>query len=421
MSDVVLQVRNLQVHYSTARGPVKAVNDVTFDLHKGEILGLVGESGSGKTTMGMALVGLIRSPGRVAGGEILLNGRNLVGISEDAYKKVRLAEIALIPQGAMNSLNPVIRIREQVLDGLRDHGIVLSRREADVHIGALLEKVGLRGEVANMYAHELSGGMKQRVAMAIAISMKPKIIIADEPTSALDVVVQKLVIETLQDVQQELGASIILVGHDMGLMAQTVDRLGVMYAGRLAEISPIRETLVAPQHPYTRMLIESLPAVTEKKALRGIPGLAPQLLKLPSGCPFHPRCPHVVDRCTKVTHQGWVGRHGQARNRVGTLPADIYHLFPVNKVAHRPAEIGIVKGCLFGVDIHRDGPPIEIAIGCFTSRVGGDLLILLKHGREGSRIHRECHVDLVCDHGLCGLLFLGAWQLHNALHFRHGG
>ena len=301
MNDVVLQVRNLQVRYDTARGPLNAVNDVSFDLHKGEILGLVGESGSGKTTLGMALVGLIRSPGRVAGGEILLNGRNLVGIGEEAYKKVRLAEIALIPQGAMNSLNPVTRMREQLLDGLRDHGIRMTRAEANVHVESLLERVGLRAEVANMHAHELSGGMKQRVAMAIAISMKPKIIIADEPTSALDVVVQKWVIETLQDVQAELGASIILVGHDMGLMAQTVDRLGVMYAGRLAEIAPIRETLIAPKHPYTRMLIESLPSVTEKLPLRGIPGLAPQLLNIPSGCAFHPRCPHTFDRCISET------------------------------------------------------------------------------------------------------------------------
>jgi peptide/nickel transport system ATP-binding protein len=297
MSEVVLQIRNLQVQYNTPRGPVNAVNDVSFDLRKGEILGLVGESGSGKTTLGMALCGLIRSPGRVAGGEIILNGRNLVGLSEAEYKKVRLAEIALIPQGAMNSLNPVIRIREQILDGMRDHNIAMTRSEADQHVVVLLERVGLRAEVGNMYAHELSGGMKQRVAMAIAISLQPKVIIADEPTSALDVVVQKRVIETLQDIQQDIGAAIILVGHDMGLMAQTVDRLGVMYAGRLAELAPIRDTLIAPQHPYTRLLIESLPAVTVKKALRGIPGLAPQLLNLPAGCAFHPRCPHTFDRC----------------------------------------------------------------------------------------------------------------------------
>jgi peptide/nickel transport system ATP-binding protein len=235
------------------------------------------------------------------GGEIVLNGRNLAGLNEAEYKKVRLAEIALMPQGAMNSLNPVTRIREQILDGIRDHEIAVTKAQTDQHVAALLDRVGLRPEVASMYAHELSGGMKQRVAMAIAISLQPQIIIADEPTSALDVVVQKRIIETLQDVQQELGASIILVGHDMGLMAQTVDRLGVMYAGRLVELSPIRETLIAPQHPYTRLLIESLPAVSEKKPLRGIPGLAPQLLNLPSGCAFHPRCPHVMERCLSET------------------------------------------------------------------------------------------------------------------------
>lgn len=299
--EAILKIRDLEVHYATPRGALKAVNKVSFDLHKGEILGLVGESGSGKTTMGMALVGMIRSPGRVVGGEILLDGRNLAALSSEEYKKVRLADIALIPQGAMNSLNPVTRIREQVLDGLRDHGIVLTAAEADNHVASLLDKVGLRPNVAKMHAHELSGGMKQRVAMAIAISMKPKVIIADEPTSALDVVVQKRVIETLQEVQAELGASIILIGHDMGLMAQTVDRLGVMYAGQLAEIAPMRETLIAPQHPYTRMLIESLPSVTEKKPLRGIAGLAPQLLKLPTGCAFHPRCPQCFDRCITET------------------------------------------------------------------------------------------------------------------------
>lgn len=322
MSDIVLQVRNLHVHFSTPRGPVKAVNDVSFDLRKGEILGLVGESGSGKTTLGMALCGLIRSPGRVAGGEILLNGRNLVGLSEDAYKKVRLAEIALMPQGAMNSLNPVIRIREQILDGLRDHGVLLTRAEAEQHVQSLLERVGLRGEVANMYAHELSGGMKQRVVMAIAISMEPKIIIADEPTSALDVVVQKRIIETLQDVQAELGASIIIIGHDMGLMAQTVDRLGVMYAGQMAEIGDIGKTLIDPKHPYTRLLIESLPSATEKKPLRGIPGLAPQLLNLPQGCAFHPRCPHAFDRCTReaphlieAAPQRWAACHLLEENK----------------------------------------------------------------------------------------------------------
>lgn len=297
MSETILQVQALQVQYETSRGPVNAVNQVSFDLKKGETLGLVGESGSGKTTLGMALVGLIQKPGRIVGGQILLDGRDLTTLSPQQYRAVRLSEIALMPQGAMNSLNPVTLIREQILDGIRDHGVMMTQSETDTFVAELLEKVGLRPEVADMHAHALSGGMKQRVAMAIAISMKPKVIIADEPTSALDVVVQKRVMETLRTVQEELGASIILIGHDMGLMAQTVDRLGVMYAGRLVEISPVHDALLDAQHPYTRMLIESLPTTKGKKKLTGVPGLAPQLLNLPPGCAFNPRCPHAFEPC----------------------------------------------------------------------------------------------------------------------------
>ena len=297
MSKPILSVNTLQVQYETSRGPVNAVNQVSFNLQKGETLGLVGESGSGKTTLGMALVGLIQKPGRIVGGEVLLDGRELTTLSQQEYRAVRLSEIALMPQGAMNSLNPVTLIQEQILDGIRDHGVMMTQSESDIFVAELLEKVGLRSEVANMHAHALSGGMKQRVAMAIAISMKPKVIIADEPTSALDVVVQKRVMETLRMVQEELGASIILIGHDMGLMAQTVDRLGVMYAGRLVEISPVRNALLDAQHPYTRMLIESLPTTKGKKKLTGVPGLAPQLLNLPSGCAFNPRCPHTFEPC----------------------------------------------------------------------------------------------------------------------------
>ncbi|MBV7334747.1 ABC transporter ATP-binding protein [Chloroflexi bacterium TSY] len=301
MSEPILRVRELQVQYETSRGPVNAVNQVSFDLHKGETLGLVGESGSGKTTLGMAIVGMIQKPGRIVGGKIWLDDRELTGLSRREYRAIRLSEISLMPQGAMNSLNPVTLIREQIWDGIRDHDIAMTKPEADQYISDLLEQVGLRPEVADMHAHTLSGGMKQRVAMAIAISLQPQVIIADEPTSALDVVVQKRVMETLRTVQEELGASIILIGHDMGLMAQTVDRLGVMYAGRLVEISPVRDALIDAQHPYTRMLVESLPSTKGKKRLRGVPGLAPQLLNLPPGCAFNPRCPHTFEPCTMQT------------------------------------------------------------------------------------------------------------------------
>jgi peptide/nickel transport system ATP-binding protein len=197
----------------------------------------------------------------------------------------------------MNSLNPVVRIRQQIADALIDHGENLSRAQIAARVRELLAQVGLPPQVAEMYPHELSGGMKQRACIAIAICLRPKVIIADEPTSALDVVVQRQVMETLGRVQEELGAAVILVGHDMGLMAQFVDRLGIMYAGRLVEVAPIRDIIIAPRHPYTRMLIESLPSLEHKGGLRGIPGLAPLLRELPSGCAFHPRCPLATERC----------------------------------------------------------------------------------------------------------------------------
>src|SRR5580658_8522145 len=203
----------------------------------------------------------------------------------------------MVPQGSMNSLNPVVRIREQIADALADHGALPPRGALTEQIHALLAQVGLPREVAQKYPHELSGGMKQRACIAIAICLRPKVIIADEPTSALDVVVQRQVMETLGRVQKDLGAAVILIGHDMGLMAQFVDRLGVMYAGRLVEIAPIAEIVRKPRHPYTEMLIASLPSMDHKDALRGIPGLAPLLRELPSGCAFLPRCPKAQYRC----------------------------------------------------------------------------------------------------------------------------
>jgi peptide/nickel transport system ATP-binding protein len=212
-------------------------------------------------------------------------------------RRLRLAGIALVPQGSMNALNPVLRIRAQIADALDDHGTSLPKRDFENRVRELLSHVGLPPEVADMYPHELSGGMKQRACIAIAICLQPKVIIADEPTSALDVVVQRQVMHTLGRVQAELGAAVILIGHDMGLMAQFVDRLGIMYAGRLVEVAPIRDIITAPRHPYTRLLIDSLPSLERKGGLRGIPGLAPLLRDLPPGCAFHPRCPMAEARC----------------------------------------------------------------------------------------------------------------------------
>lgn len=293
----VLQVRDLRVYFDTPRGSVRAVDGVDFYLRTGERLGLVGESGSGKTTMALALMRMIKSPGRIATGSIMLDGKDLLKLSEAEMQSLRLSEIAMVAQGSMNSLNPVYRVREQFVDAFADHGVRMTSREVDDRIATLLQQVGLKPDVAKMYPHELSGGMKQRVCIAIAICLQPKVILADEPTSALDVVVQRQVMETLRQVQSEIGAAVILVGHDMGLMAQFVDRLGVMYAGRLAEVSPVHDIFTKPSHPYTQLLISSLPSLEGKGEFKGIPGLPPSLLDLPEGCSFHPRCPYATERC----------------------------------------------------------------------------------------------------------------------------
>ena len=283
----LLEVKDVRVYYHTPRGPVKAVEGVSFGLPAGERFGLIGESGSGKSTMALSLVRLIKPPGHIESGEVWLDGVNLLTLSDEQMRQQRLAGIALITQGAMNSL----------VDGLWSHGVQMSKREADDRVGELLEWVGLRPEVADMFPHQLSGGMKQRVCTAIAISLRPKVIIADEPTSALDVVVQRQVMETLRRVQQDLGASVILIGHDMGLMAQFADRMGVMYAGRLVEEGAVRDIFSNPQHPYSQLLMASLPSLEQKDVFQGIPGFPPSLLDLPPGCVFHPRCPHAMDRC----------------------------------------------------------------------------------------------------------------------------
>jgi peptide/nickel transport system ATP-binding protein len=288
---IALRIEGLRVSFDHPLGLVRAVDDVSFALRPNERFGLVGESGSGKSTMALAIMRMIRPPGHIDGGDILLGDANLSTLSDDAIRRTRLAGIAMVPQGSMNALNPVMRVGAQVADAMRDHGV--QPRDID----QLMGRVGLPAGTTEKYPHELSGGMKQRVCIAIAICLRPTVIIADEPTSALDVVVQRQVMRTLADVQKDLNAAILLIGHDMGLMAQFVDRLGVMYAGRLVEIAPIAEIVRKPRHPYTEMLIASLPSMDHKDALRGIPGLAPLLRDLPSGCAFHPRCPKAQERC----------------------------------------------------------------------------------------------------------------------------
>ena len=296
-----LVVDDLSVYYETDDGTVKACDDVTFTLKQGERFALVGESGSGKSTLAMALMRLTRPPGHIAKGSVTLHGRDITKLPDDEMRKTRLSELALVPQGAMNSLNPVMRIERQITDGIIDHldenDTKPNEKGLQETVRDLLTRVGLRPSVGRLFPHELSGGMKQRVAMAIAISLQPKLIIADEPTSALDVVVQRQIMQTLGRLQDGLDASIMLVGHDMGLVAQFADTIGVMYAGKLVEIGPVEEVFSDPKHQYTKLLIGSLPSLQEKRELVGIPGLPPKLIDLPPGCVFSPRCPNPTEDC----------------------------------------------------------------------------------------------------------------------------
>jgi len=313
----VLDVRDLRVSYHTAAGPVRAVNGVSFFVRPGERLGLVGESGSGKTTTALSLMRLLQESAMIEGGEVLLDGVDLLQLTEDEMRMARFADISLIPQGAMNSLNPMMKIGEQLRDTMRAHrGGATSAVDIDGRIKEVLGSVELNPGVMESYPHELSGGMKQRVCISMAILLNPKVIIADEPTSALDVVVQRQVMETLRRVQEALGAAVILVGHDMGLMAQFVDRVGVMYGGKLAEVGPVRGIFKDPLHPYTQLLIGSLPNLQTKEDFRGIPGLTPSLLAPPPGCMFHPRCPQAMQRCSvdvpelaEIKPERWVSCH----------------------------------------------------------------------------------------------------------------
>jgi len=293
----VLRVEDLRVVYQTPSGTVTAVNGVSFSLKPGERMGLIGESGSGKTTLATAVVRLIRAPGRIVGGRVLLGERDLLQLNDRELRQVRQREISLIPQAAMNSLNPTMRVGDQLADAIIAHEARVPRQELAARILDTLGQVGLPPAVARRYPHQLSGGMKQRAVMAIAVALRPRVIVADEPTSALDVVVQRQVMATLGRLQEGLHAAVVLIGHDMGLIAQFADTVGVLYAGRLVEQGPVAEIIDAPRHPYTRMLIDSLPGLETKKDLRGIPGLPPPLMDLPPGCAFHPRCPYAFDRC----------------------------------------------------------------------------------------------------------------------------
>ncbi len=294
MSDIILKVRGLKVYYATPQGDVKATDDVSFDLRQGETLGLVGESGSGKTTATSGILRMVTSPGRIAGGSVELDGVDLLALDDEGMRKQRWSKLALIPQGAMNSLNPTMTISAQIADVMRTH--TGEEPEKD-RILDLFQMVGLPARIYGMYPHELSGGMKQRVCIAMAIALNPRVIIADEATSALDVVVQRVVAQTMARVRDALNVSMIMIGHDMGLMAQMVDRIAVMYSGKIVEIATVQDIFAQPAHPYSKILIDSVPTLTERKPLRITGGITHDPRNPPKGCIFQLRCPYAGEMC----------------------------------------------------------------------------------------------------------------------------
>jgi oligopeptide/dipeptide ABC transporter ATP-binding protein len=294
---VSLSVNGLKVHYGTPTGDIIAVNSISFDVNKGEALGLVGESGCGKSTAAYGILRLVQPPGKILGGTVSIDGTEVNDLSDEDFRKLRGTKLALIPQGAMNSLNPTMKVFGQIKDQIQTHEGKQNSNEIKDRILNLLSKVGLPKRTYNMYPHELSGGMKQRVCIASGIALQPNLVIADESTSALDVVVQRVVAQTLSHIQKEMGVSMIMISHDMGLMAQMVDRIAVMYAGNIVEISPTNQLFKNPLHPYSKILIESIPSIKEKNPLKLVEGITHDPRRPPPGCIFQLRCPLVEPRC----------------------------------------------------------------------------------------------------------------------------
>ncbi|UUX50543.1 ABC transporter ATP-binding protein [Nisaea acidiphila] len=297
-----LEVRNLQTHFFTKAGVVKAVDDVSFSVGKGKILGLVGESGSGKTVTGFSILGLVDEPGRVVGGEILYRGENLVGASDERMRQLRGNNVAMIFQDPMMTLNPVLRIDTQMIEAIKAHHKVTDD-EARQRARDALGQVGIPSpdERLKSYPHQFSGGMRQRVAIAIALLNKPDLIVADEPTTALDVTIQGQILYEVQKLCAETGTAMIWITHDLSVVAGLADEVAVMYAGRVVEFGEVDDVLDAPMHPYTAGLIGSVPSRNARgKRLEQIPGMTPSLLNLPAGCAFSARCGHATPTCEQA-------------------------------------------------------------------------------------------------------------------------
>ena len=299
MTAPLLSVRDLVVQFPNRRGTLTALDHVSFDIMPGEVLGMVGESGAGKSLTGAAIIGLLEPPGRIAGGEIRLRGERIDNLPTDAMRKIRGKRIGMVFQDPLTSLNPLYTIARQLTETIRTHADV-TEAEARARAIALLDRVGIPAAARRIddYPHHFSGGMRQRVVIALALCAEPELVIADEPTTALDVSVQSQIIDLIKEICAERQAAVMLITHDMGVIAETADRVAVLYAGRVAEIGPVRQVITEAAHPYTRGLMGSIPTLTQDSPrLVQIPGAMPRLNAIPAGCAFNPRCSQVHDRC----------------------------------------------------------------------------------------------------------------------------
>ena len=325
----LLEVEHLRIEFPTRRGTLVAVDDVSFDIAPGEVLGVVGESGAGKSLTGAAIIGLLEPPGRIAGGEIVLEGRRIDNLPYEQLRRIRGRRIGAIFQDPLTSLNPLYSVGRQLVETIQTH-LPLNDRQAHARAIELLKEVGIPGAEQRIdhYPHQFSGGMRQRVVIALALCANPRVVIADEPTTALDVSIQAQIISLLQRLCREHHTAVMLVTHDMGVIAEAADRVAVMYSGRIAEIGPVREVVRNARHPYTHGLMGSIPHIGHDiERLTQIEGAMPRLTEIPAGCPFNPRCPEVFERCRSVRPElQWVGQSQVA-----------CHLYDADQQARRAA------------------------------------------------------------------------------------